>query len=38
MTAGRFAKTSKADNGDVGLMNANVAVNDRFGLVVCLLM
>lgn len=31
MTAGRFAKTSKADNGDVGLINANVAVNDRFG-------
>ena len=30
MTAGRFAKTSKADNGDVGLINANVAVNDRF--------
>jgi len=26
----RFAKTSKADNGDVGLINANVAVNDRF--------
>ena len=29
-TAGRFAKTSKADNGDVGLINARVAVNDRF--------
>ena len=30
MTAGRFAKTSREDNGDVGLINANVAVNDRF--------
>ena len=25
-----FAKTSKADNGDVGLINAHVAVNDHF--------
>ena len=30
MTAGRFVKTSKADNGDVGLINAHVAVNDHF--------
>lgn len=30
MTAGRFAKTSKADNGDVGLINAHVAVNNHF--------
>ena len=30
MTTSRFAKTSKADNGDVGLINAHVAVNDHF--------
>ena len=30
MTAGRFAKVSKENNGDVGIVNANVAVNDHF--------
>lgn len=30
MTAGRFAKVSKENNGDVGIVNANVAVNNHF--------
>lgn len=30
MTAGRFAKLSKENNGDVGIVNANVAVNEHF--------